>query len=138
MKSRSVSSGSLWPHGLHSAWNSPGQNTGVGSCSLLQGTFPTRGLNQGLPHCRWILYRLSYQGTPRLLEWVDCPFSSRSFWPRNRTNQSLLHCRWILYQLSYQKSPRTVQFKKVADVKLFSTISRYFLFWEGTNQHLGT
>ena len=51
-------------HGLYSPWNSPGQNTGVGSFSLLQGIFPTQGLNPGLPHCRWILYQLSYQGSP--------------------------------------------------------------------------
>ena len=44
--------------------NSPGQNTGVGSLSLLQGTFPTQGLNPGLPHCRRILYQLSHQGSP--------------------------------------------------------------------------
>ena len=39
-------------------WNSPGQNTGVGSLSLLQGIFPTQGSNQSLPHCTWILYNL--------------------------------------------------------------------------------
>ena len=39
-------------------------NTGVGSLSLLQGTFPTQKSNQGLLHCRWILYQLSYQGSP--------------------------------------------------------------------------
>ena len=43
-------------------WNSPGQNTGVGSHSLLQGIFPIQELNQGLLHCRRILYQLSYQG----------------------------------------------------------------------------
>ena len=37
---------------LYSPWNSPGQNTGVGSLSLLQGIFPTQGSNQGLLHCR--------------------------------------------------------------------------------------
>ena len=57
----------LRPHGLEPArllcpWNSPGQNTGVGCRSLLQGTFPIPELNQGLLHCRWILYQLSYQG----------------------------------------------------------------------------
>ena len=31
---------------------------------LLQGIFPTQGSNPGLPHCRWILYQLSYQGNP--------------------------------------------------------------------------
>ena len=37
--------------------NSPSQNTGVGSCSLLWGIFPTQGSNPGLPHCRRILYQ---------------------------------------------------------------------------------
>ena len=54
---------SLWPHGLYSPWNSPGQNAGVGSLSLLQRIFPTQGSNPGLPHCRWILYQLSHQGS---------------------------------------------------------------------------
>ena len=40
------------PHGLYHPWNSPGQNTGVGSLSLLQGLFPTQGSNLGLLHCR--------------------------------------------------------------------------------------
>ena len=44
---------------------SPGQNTGVGSLSLLQGIFPTRGLSTGLPHCRPILYQLSHKGSPQ-------------------------------------------------------------------------
>ena len=39
------------------------KNTGVGSLSLLQQIFPTQGLNQGLLHCRWILYQLSSQGS---------------------------------------------------------------------------
>ena len=43
-ESHSVVSDSLRPHGLYSPWNSPGQNTGVGSCSLLQWIFPTQGL----------------------------------------------------------------------------------------------
>ena len=47
---------------MDSSWNSPGQNTGVGSLSLLQGIFPTQGSNQGLPHCRQTLYHLSHQG----------------------------------------------------------------------------
>ena len=64
-ESHSVMSNSLWPHGLYSPWNSPGQNTGVGSLSLLQGIFPTQGWNPGLPHCRWILYQLSHRGSLR-------------------------------------------------------------------------
>ena len=45
-KSHSVMSDSLRPHGLYSPWNSPGQNTGVGSLSLLQGIFPTQNQTQ--------------------------------------------------------------------------------------------
>ena len=44
-ESRLVVSDSLQPHELYSPWNSPGQNTGVGSLSLLQGIFPTQGSN---------------------------------------------------------------------------------------------
>ena len=40
--------------------------------------FPTQGLNPGLPYCRQILYQLSHNGSPRILEWVAYPFSSRS------------------------------------------------------------
>ena len=42
--------------------------------SLLQGIFQIEGLNPGLLHCRWILYQLSHQGSPRILEWVAYPF----------------------------------------------------------------
>ena len=97
-------SDSLRPHGLYSAWNSPDQNTGVGSLSLLQAIFSTQGSNPGLLHCRQILYQLSHKGSPRILEWVAYPFSSGSSWSRNQT-RGLLHCRQILYQLSYQGSP---------------------------------
>ena len=61
---------------LFCSWNSLGQNTGVGSLSLLQGIFPTQGLNPGLPHCRQVLYQLSHKGSPRILEWVAYPFSA--------------------------------------------------------------
>ena len=60
-ESCSVMSDSLQPHGLYSPWNSPGQNTRVGSFSLLQGLFANQGWNPGLPHCRRILYQLSHK-----------------------------------------------------------------------------
>ena len=63
-ESRSVMSDSLRPHGLYSPWNSSGQNTGVGSLSLLQRIFPAQGLNPRLPHCKQILYQLSHSGSP--------------------------------------------------------------------------
>ena len=65
-ESHLVMSNSLRPHGLYSQWNSPGQNTGVGSCFFLQGIFPTQGSNPGLTHWKRILYQLSHQGSPSL------------------------------------------------------------------------
>ena len=56
---------SLRPPGLHSPWNSPGHNTGVGSLFLLQGIFPIQESNPGPPHCRRILYHLSHMGSPK-------------------------------------------------------------------------
>ena len=54
-------SNSLWPHGQYNSWNSPGQNTGVGRLSHLQGIFPTQGSNPGFLHCRQILNQLSHR-----------------------------------------------------------------------------
>ena len=54
------------------------KNTGVGNLSLLQRIFPTQELNWGLPHCRWILYQLSYQGSLRgmviFLKYISCSY----------------------------------------------------------------
>ena len=88
-------SDSLRPHGLYSSWNSPGQNTWVSSLSLLQGLFPTQGSNWGLLHCRQILYQLSHKGSPRILEWVVYPFSSKSSQPRNWTGISRIASRFF-------------------------------------------
>ena len=88
--SHSVVSNSLRPHGRYSPWNSPGQNTGVGSLSLLWGIFPTQGSNPGLLHCGQILYQLNRKGSPRILEWVAYPFSSKFSQPRNQTRVSYI------------------------------------------------
>ena len=61
------------PSGFSVHGDSPGKNTGVGCHALLQGIFPTQGQNPGLLHCKWILYHLSHQRSPRTLEWF--PFS---------------------------------------------------------------
>ena len=66
------------------------KNTGVGSLSLFQRIFLTQESNWGLLHCRWILYHLSHQGTPRILEWVAYPFSRGSSRPRNQTGVSCI------------------------------------------------
>ena len=73
--SRSVVSTSLRPHGLSSPWNSPGQNTGVGSCSLLQGIVPTQGSNPGLLQGRQILYQLSHQGSICINNYLKCQWT---------------------------------------------------------------
>ena len=80
---------------IYSPWNSPGQNTGVGSLSLLQGIFPTQGSNLGLPHCRQIFYQLSHKGSPRILERVAYPFSSGSSQPKNWTGVSCIAGRFF-------------------------------------------
>ena len=61
---------------LYSPWNSPDQNTGVGSLSLLQGIFQTQELNPGLLHCRQILYQLSHKGRVGSC-WGPAPAGSR-------------------------------------------------------------
>ena len=74
--------------------------------ALLQGIFPTYRSNPGLPHCRWIPYCLSHQGSPIILEWVSDPFSRGSSWPRNQTGVSCIAGRfftsWATRWLSHQ------------------------------------
>ena len=86
-------------------WNSPSQNTGMGSLSLLQGSFPTQGSNPGLPHCRWVLYQLRPQGKPKNTG-VDSLSLLQGIFPTQELNQGLPHCRRILYQLNYQGSQK--------------------------------
>ena len=125
-ESCSIVSYSLRPHGLY-PWNSPGQSTEVGSLSLLQGIFPTQGMNPGLPHCRWILYQLSHKGSPKttgvgslpLLQWIFLTQES---------NRGLLHCRRFLYQLSYEGSPSW----KEEDTE-FSLVEFFILSWDNVS-----
>ena len=89
--------------------NSPGQNTGVGSLSLLEGILPTQRSNPGLLHCRQILYQLNHKGSPRILEWLAYPFSRGSFWPWNQTGVSCItgrfYTNWAIL-VGLQKCPR--------------------------------
>ena len=79
---------SVWSVKVAQSCPTLGQNTGVGSHSLLLEIFPTQGSNPGLPHCRRMLHHLSHQGSPRILEWVTYPFSSVSSRPRNQIRVS--------------------------------------------------
>ena len=73
----------LQPARLLCPRDSPDKGTGVGSHALLQRIFPTQGSDSGLPPCRWILYHLSHQGSPGILERVAYLFSRGSFQCRN-------------------------------------------------------
>ena len=75
--------------------NSQGKNTRVGCHALLQGIFPIQAYNPGLPHCRWLLYCLSHQGSPRILEWVAYHFFRGSSQPRNGTGVSCVAGRFF-------------------------------------------
>ena len=88
----------LRPHGLYSPWNSPGQNTGVGSLSLFQGIFPTQGSN---PTLQADSLPAEPQGKPKNAGEGSLSLLQRIF-PTQESNQGLLCCRWILYQLNYQ------------------------------------
>ena len=109
-ESCSFVSNSFQPHGLYSPWNSLGQNTGVGSRSLLQGIFPTQGSNPGLPHCRQILYQLCHKESPRILEWGAYCFSSVSSWPRNWTRVCCLQVDSLLTELTGKPLPSSEDF----------------------------
>ena len=127
-QSCSVVFDSLWSHGLYSPWSSLGQNTGVGSFSLLQVLFPNQGLNPGLPHCRWILYQLSHKGSPNLRKsenevvqscptlcnptrllhpWnfpgkstgVGCHFLLQGIFSSQGSNPDLPHCKQTLFTI---------------------------------------
>ena len=99
-ESRLVVSNSLQPHGLYGPWNSPGQNTGVGSLSLLQGIVPIQGSNPGPPILQVDSSAAEPQGKPKNNGVGSLSLLQQIFLTQG-SNWGLLHCRWILYQLSY-------------------------------------
>ena len=107
-ESRSAVSDSLQPHGLYSPWNSPGQNTGVGCHSLLQGIFPTQESNPGLPHCGQILYQLSHQGSPRIHWYIEAKLCL----PERRCNSNSRMKYWLEFTVS------------IADFKVTGLVAR--------------
>ena len=105
-ESCSVVSNSLRPHELYSPWTSPGQNTGVGSLSLLRGNLLTPGIKPRSPALQVDSLPAEPQG------WLNnTGVSSLSLlqgnFPTQELNLGHLHCRRILYQLSYQRSPNS-------------------------------
>ena len=67
-ESHSVVSDSLRPHGLCSLWNSPGQDTGVGSLSLIQGIFSIPGIEPRSPSVQADSLPAEPQGKPLEME----------------------------------------------------------------------
>ena len=98
-ESHLVVSDSSRSQGLYSPWNSPDQNTGVDSCSLLQGIFPIQGLKPGLLHCKWIFLPAEPQGKFKNTGVGSLALHQQIF-PTQESNQGLLHCRLILSQLN--------------------------------------
>ena len=76
--------------------DSPGKNTGVGCYALLQGIFPTQRSNSGFPHSRWILYSLSYQGSPFFLYLVMVIIIFKIITFQYTMEESCLHSPYFL------------------------------------------
>ena len=89
-ESRSVTSNSLWSHGLYSPWILQARILAWIAVPYSRGIFPTQGSNPGIPHCGWVLYQLSHKGSAKILEWVAYPFSNGSSQPRNQTRVSCI------------------------------------------------
>ena len=106
-ESRSVVSNSLLPHGLYSPWNPPGNNTGVGSLSLLQRTFPTQESNPDLSKWQADSLPAEPRRKPKNIGVGSLSLLQQIF-PTQESNWDLLHCRQILYQLSYQGSSKPI------------------------------
>ena len=124
------------PARLLCSQDSSGKNTGVGCHALLQGIFPTQGLNPGLPYCRQILYLLSHQGNPRILE-VGSLSLLQGIFLTQESNQGLLHCTQILYQLSYLGSPEQI-YQVFKIVRLLEMKVQWWLPDAGRRAELGS
>ena len=98
-KSHLVVSNSLCFHGLYSLWNSQGQNTRVGSHSLLHGDLPNPGIKPSSLSLRVDSLPAEPQGKPKNTG-VDRLSLLQGIFPTQELNQGLLHCRQILYQLA--------------------------------------
>ena len=129
--SHSVMSNSLQHYGLYptrvlSPWNFPGKSTGVGCRFLLQGIFPTQGLNLGLLHCRQTHYHLSHQGSRHYIDMLALftkfirdvlgHMPSCIEW---KCNINVKNYKAVISSAVWRKGP------------LFSKIDCIFLIWRG-------
>ena len=146
----------LWdPMDLHSPWNSPGQNTGVGTLSLLQGIFPTRDWTH-VSHIasgfftswatreaqKWLrpvqLFMIprtvAYQA-PLSMKfsnqeyWSGFPFPSQGVFPTQGLNPGLPHCRWTLIP---SEPPGFIQNSKIWKTWTLNNLVKWhmaIIFW---------
>ena len=84
-------------------WNSLGQNTGVGSLSLLQGNLPNPGIEPRFPSLQTDSLPAEPQGKPKKTE-LGSPSLLQGIFQTQESNHGLLNCRWIIYQLSFEGS----------------------------------
>ena len=136
------------PPGTFVHGDSPGRNTGVGCHAFLQGIIPTQGSNLGVLHCRWILYRLSRQGSPLHLHTLICSFYAclcvgrgrvmKTQWkmlPRSLLdwiNLNLIqNCEksYILYQVSPENFWKKLSCQCLDQRRFNSGVSRHFDFY---------
>ena len=112
------------PPGSSVHGDSPVKNTRVGCHALLQGLFPTQGSKPGVPCCRQILYHLSHQGSPRILQWVAYSFSRGSSQPRNQLGISAFQVNSLLAEL-----PGKLQYLYACVLSCFSCVQLFATLW---------
>ena len=120
--SHSVVPYSLGPHGLQ-----PRQEYWSGLPCPPPGDFPNPGIKPRSQHCRWILYHLSQQGSPRILEWVTCLFSRGSSRPKNQTGVSCIAGRYFT-SWATREAKSLIRFMIFSIFLLICDLFLYFYF----------
>ena len=116
---------SLRPHGLYRPWDSPGQNTGVGSLFLLQGIFTMQEWTEPrFPALQAYSLPAEPQGKPRNTGVGSLSLLQQIFLTHSGIKLGLLHCRWILYQLSCQRSPQGDLFPPSIKPRIFYVLGK--------------
>ena len=118
-------------------WDFPGNSTGVDCHFLLQGIFPTQGLNPGLAHCRQTLYHLSHQGSPgikekkkkKALEHLNCKLHFKAKTVISTTSKATLayNHTWIFCQVSIDSASNSTLFKSKMHKNKKYTVALLFL-----------
>ena len=92
----------------------------MGSLSHLLGAFPTQGVTLGILNCRWICYQLSHKGSPRILECLSYPISSRSYQARTHTRVTCI-AGGFFTNWAIKEAPQFCSVQSLSHVWLFVT-----------------